>query len=201
MALTATATNTTKSFIIKSLSMQSPEAIYIPPIKNNIIYEVLEKPKCVGGYFKGIVDILKTKRTNSGRKIVFRKTYSNVITIYQYFKRELQELFTEPPGSVNCVINRVVHVYTHCTHETVKNKIITQYMKESPLRIVIATIAFGMGINCPDVRHVKHWGVPADAEIYIQESGRGGRDGLLSCATIFVQSCRLRQALHFRTHD
>ena len=51
MALTATATNATRSFIIKSLSMQSPEAIYIPPIKNNIIYEVMEKPKCVGSYF------------------------------------------------------------------------------------------------------------------------------------------------------
>ena len=92
MALTATATNTTKSFnttrsfIIKSLSMQSPEVIYIPPIKNNIVYQVLEKPKCVGGYFKGIVDNLKTKRINSGRKIVFCKTYRDVITIYQYFK-------------------------------------------------------------------------------------------------------------------
>ena len=37
----------------------------------------------------------------------------------------------------------MVDVYTHSTHETVKNKIITQFMKESPLRIVIATIAFG----------------------------------------------------------
>ena len=86
MALTATATNTTRSFIIKSMSMQSPEVIYIPPIKNNIIYEVLEKPKCVCGYFKGIVDNLKSKRTNSGRKIVFCKMYRDVITIYQYFK-------------------------------------------------------------------------------------------------------------------
>ena len=100
MALTATATNTTRSFIIKSWSMQSPEVIYIPPIGNNVIYVVLEKPKCVGGYFKGIVDNLKTKQTNSGRKIVFCKTYRDVITIYQYFKRELQELFTVSPGSV-----------------------------------------------------------------------------------------------------
>ena len=99
--------------------MQLPEVIYIPPIKNNIIYEVMEKPKCVGSYFKGIVDNLKTKQTNSGRKIVFCKTYRDVITTYQYFKRELQELFKETPGSV---INRVVDVYTHCTHETVKNK-------------------------------------------------------------------------------
>ena len=90
MALTATATNTTKSFIIKSLSMQSPEVIYIPPIKNNIIYEVLVKPKCAGGYFKGIVDNFKTKQTNSGRKIMFCKTHRDVIAIYQYFKRKLQ---------------------------------------------------------------------------------------------------------------
>ncbi len=61
-------------------------------------------------------------------------------------------------------------------------------MKESPLRIVIATIAFGMGIDCPDIRHVVHWGIPADAEMYIQESGRGGRDGLLSCASILCNA-------------
>ena len=64
-------------------------------------------------------------------------------------------------------------------------------MKESPLRIVIATIAFGMGINCPDVQHVIHWGIPADAEMYMQESGRGGRDGLLSCATILCSPADL----------
>ena len=45
MALTATATITTQKFIIRSLSMQSPEVIYIPPIKDNIIYVIIDKPK------------------------------------------------------------------------------------------------------------------------------------------------------------
>ena len=98
--------------------------------------------------------------------------------------RELGEYSTEPMGSPNYVINRVVDMYSHCTHETVKNKLITQFTRPSPLRIIIATIAFGMGINCPDVRHVIHWGVPADAEMYVQETGRAGRDGKLSYATI-----------------
>ena len=43
-----------------------------------------------------------------------------------------------------------------------------------------------MGINCPDVRQIIHWGVPEDAETYIQESGRAGRDGQLSCALIMT---------------
>ena len=63
----------------------------------------------------------------------------------------------------------MVDVYTQCTHDSVKKKIITQFTKESPLRVVIATIAFGMGINCPDVRHVIHWGVPDDAETCARE--------------------------------
>ncbi len=89
------------------------------------------------------------------------------------------------PGSPDFVVNRLIDIYTHCTHETVKNKIISQFTQPSSnLRIVIATIAFGMGINCSDVRHVIRWGVPVDAEMYVQECGRAGRDDELSCATI-----------------
>ena len=94
--------------------------------------------------------------------IIFCKTYTNII---QYFKRQLGEYFTDLKGyPTNNVIYRMVDVYTQYTHDNIKKKIITQFTKESPLRIVIATIAFGMGINCPDVRHVIHWGVPDDAE-------------------------------------
>ena len=90
-------------------------------------------------------------------------------------------------ASANFVIsNRVIDVYTYCTHETVKTKTITQFTKPLSLRIVIATITFGMGINCSVVQHVIHWSLPADSEMYVQECGRGGRDGKLSCGTIIV---------------
>ncbi len=52
---------------------------------------------------------------------------------------------TYPPGSPNFVVNRTVDVYTHCTYETIKNKIVSQFTQLSQLRVVIATIAFGMG--------------------------------------------------------
>ena len=75
-------------------------------------------------------------------------------------------------------------MFTRFMHSSVKKKIIEQFTIPSTLRIVIATIAFGMGINCPDIRQVIHWRVPEDPEAYIQESGRAGRDGKHSLAII-----------------
>ena len=64
--LTATATKTTRKFIINSLNMQAPEIVYVAPIKNNIVYAVLNKPKDIGEYFEGIVDRLKIERSSMG---------------------------------------------------------------------------------------------------------------------------------------
>ncbi len=185
MALTATATLSTRRFIIKSLNMQKPAVIYVPPVKSNIAYYVMDKPKDgIHVAFQPIVDKLIDDR-NMGRIIIFCKSYDNVISIHKYFVRKLGEYHTEPKGSPNYVVYRVVDMYTHCTHPTVKTKILEQFTSPSPLRVVIATIAFGMGINCPDVRLIVHWGVPEDSEMYVQESGRAGRDGKISCAVLF----------------
>lgn len=47
----------------------------------------------------------------------------------------------------------------------------------SVVRVVICTSSFGMGIDCPDIHRVIHWGTPEDVEQYVQETGRAGRDG------------------------
>ena len=57
---------------------------------------------------------------------------------------------------------------------------------ESPSRLIIATSAFGMGIDCPDVRQIIHWSVPEDTETYIQESGRDGKPAI---ALIMKNAC------------
>ncbi len=72
----------------------------------------IEKPKegaevCL----KNIVSTLKTEGTNMNRVLIFCRTYNNVIAIYQYFRKELGEYMTYPPGSPNFVVNR-----TGCLH-------------------------------------------------------------------------------------
>ena len=75
-------------------------------------------------------------------------------------------------------------MYSHCIHSSVKKKLLNQFTSSSALRLIIATSSFGMGIDCPDVRQVIYWGVPDDAEMYIQESERAGQDGKPASAMI-----------------
>lgn len=65
-----------------------------------------------------------------------------------------------------------------------KESILDIFTTESCLRVVVATVAFGMGIDCPDIRQVIHLGPPNDVEGYIQETGRAGRDHLPSLAIL-----------------
>lgn len=52
-----------------------------------------------------------------------------------------------------------------------------------------------MGIDCPNVRQIVHWGAPADIEAYLQETGRAGRDGLQACSVLFVGKADLTPCL------
>ncbi len=111
------------------------------------------------------------------RTLIYVRTYSLCGDIYKYFRKELKEEFTEPVGVPDLVTFRMIEMFLSVTDPSHKDEIIRLFTSDSQLRIVIASIAFGMGIDCPDIRQVVHVGLPDDTESYVQESGRAGRDG------------------------
>ena len=68
-----------------------------------------------------------------------------------------------------------------------KNEILTSLKDpDGKCRLVFSTVAFGMGVNIPDIRNVIHYGPPSDIDDYYQECGRGGRDGKESYAVLYL---------------
>lgn len=97
--------------------------------------------------------------------------------------------FTAPPSAPDIPGFRLVDMYTKCTELSVKEDIITAFSAaDSKLRVVVATIAFGMGLDCPNVSQVIHWGPSSTVEDYVQEIVRAGRDAAVQAhATLYVE--------------
>lgn len=73
---------------------------------------------------------------------------------------------------------RIVEIFAGPTSTELKEHIMATFSDcKSQLRILVATIAFGMGMDIPDIRQIVHYGIPPSAEHYVQQSGQAGRDG------------------------
>ena len=73
---------------------------------------------------------------------------------------------------------RICENFTGCTSPAMKKNILKSFTQSDGLvRIIVATVAFGMGLDSPNVHHIIHWRPPDDLEQYVQETGYGGRDG------------------------
>ena len=87
---------------------------------------------------------------------------------------------------------RLVEVFHSLLEPGHKQTIVASFSSTtSPLRLIIATIAFGMGINCPNVRQIIHYGAPEDIDTYIQETGCASRDRQPASALILSRRRRV----------
>ena len=185
IALTATATRVTRTRVIKMLNMVDPCIVAASPNKPNITFWVAEKPATMEDTFMPLIERVRTERMSLPRVIIYCRSHNDCATLYGLFRENLGRDFTEPAGLPDLSEFRLVDMFTSATSKKVKASILNSFSKSSHLRVVICTVAFGMGIDCPDVRQVVHWGPSDDAEGYVQECGRAGRDGKRSCALLF----------------
>lgn len=177
MALTATATKGTQEIIFSTVGMKNVFIVSRIPEKENIIYSVT-KTATIPSAFSQYVEDLRVERETYPRLLIFCRTISDCANIYEFFHQRLGLECTHPIGAPDISHFRLVDMYTSVTTPGVKDQI-QKHMQQgdSSLRVLICTNAFGMGIACKAVRSIVHWGAPADIEEYVQEVGRGGRDG------------------------
>ena len=153
MALTATATKTSRRAICRVLGMQAPLIISESLNKPNIKYSVIPKSAPFEESLAFLVEELEYRRANVDKTIIFCRTYETVTAIYRYFKVNLRESMTEPPGFPDIACFRMVDMFTACTHiMDVKKSILCSFEQPTHhLRIIIATVAFGMGLDCRNI--------------------------------------------------
>lgn len=172
LALTATATPSVREDILYQLGLEQVKPIVRGFDRPNLVYEArkadkeADKLRILSALFTGD-DALE------GTGIIYTATIKNALDVQQYLRTELGI-----PAAV----------YHSKLHKEDRTSVHNLFMDEA-IRAVVATNAFGLGIDKPNIRFVLHYDLPGSLEAYTQEAGRAGRDGLDSrCILIYRMS-------------
>ena len=174
MALTATATERVRADIIKELELRDPRAYVASFNRPNLTYRVIPKTAA----YEQLLAFIRSRPNDSG--IIYCASRKSTESLARHLNED--GISAKPYHAGLTTAERTKHQ--------------DAFLRDD-VRVITATIAFGMGINKPNVRFVVHYDLPKNLESYYQETGRAGRDGLPSECVLLFSPGDVAKQLHF----
>ncbi|XP_033149583.1 ATP-dependent DNA helicase Q4 [Drosophila busckii] len=187
LGLTATATLPTRISIIEHLGITDGERGIISdiPLPDNLILSVSKDENRDAA----LLQLLNSERFDCCQSIIIYCTRRDECERIAGFIRTCMQERKQPAPQQGKQKRKRVNWQAEPYHAGMpasRRRTVQNAFMGNELRIVVATIAFGMGINKPDIRAVIHYNMPRNFESYVQEIGRAGRDGLLAHCHLFL---------------